>query len=409
MTMIPLYGASDAAYGSGIEEKPIATRYSSHNVAVRCTPPCSSGTYGDDDSGSDDCRSSMSSVSMTSSSSADDDSMSGYSSGDDLGDIIPFLREKQLLLQRAIGALKREEIYAATIAVGVASSVHPSVSISSVFQDAKDALRRINGDDTETIESSSSIATAKRQSPVDHDESSTESTKRIKIDTRSVRHFSGSEAEGNAMLATASGRPQEPFPMEGSKWMARALMNNFKPTTSSSDSSSEWKVVRDPYMGSLAIPPSTESCQREMQLRDALGFTPTPQVITSAVSPFAVVHANRAFSVLCGEQNFVGKSVESLFQVEEDSSTASSGETKTFPTRIRLQNQDCQLCLIPIIDRAASKRGAISHILLKAQLHQNASGDAYTNASSSTLMRSSFVDSLDEESTSSGMGFSTVG
>jgi hypothetical protein len=413
--MIPLNvtSTSDAAYSAGLESSAKWITKASFPAAMRCTPSIDGiEKYGDtDDSSSssssssslDDWPSSTSSVSSSSTASTETDDISVYGS-DEMGERIAFLREKQCLLQRALQAMKGEEIYEASIAVGVFKHIHShpsgnsSVLNSSLCQDARETL-----DD--------SAVTTKR--PSREDESTTSSTstsmtsKRLKIDTQSVSCVSASTASDNTVVPSFH-RPLDPFPMDG-KWMAKAFIHHFKPNSSSSSTttSSDWKMLKDPYLGDMVIPPSMEPLHTEMQLKDALGFTSTPQLITSAVPPFAVVHANKAFSILSGDQNLMGTSVESIFQVDDDS--ANYMPDQAFPTRMRLQNQDCQLCLIPIIDRASNPSGGVSHILLKVKSrHQSSNvGENFTN--SYNLMVPAFIKSLDEEAGERDMVFTTVG
>jgi hypothetical protein len=405
MIALSVTSTSDAAYSAALESSAKRITGASFRAAIRCTPSIDGiEKYADDSSCScstsssslDDWTSSFSFASSSSTSSAvstestDSDDTSVYGS-DEMGERIAFLRQKQRLLHRALRAMKRDEVYEASIAVGMFKHMHSHSSGNSYL-----------------------LSSSKRPSKEDESTTSTTSTsmssKRLKIDTQSVTCVPASNV-GDNMVVPSFNRSLYPFPMDG-KWMAKAFIHHFKPkppssSASASTMSSDWKVVKDPYLGNMVIPPSMEPLHTEMQLKDALGITSTPQLITSAVPPFAVVHANKAFSILSGDQNLVGTSVESIFQVDDDS--ANYMPDQAFPTRMRLQNQDCQLCLIPIIDRTSNPSGGVSHILLKVKSRQQSSNVGETFTKSSNLMFPTFTESLDEEAEQREMIFATVG
>ena len=92
--------------------------------------------------------SSISSLSI-SSASGDDDANSVSSSQEDLESRIAFLHEKQKLLERAMKALQREELYEASIATSVIDKSHPSCNISSIVEEARTMLKALNEDEDE--------------------------------------------------------------------------------------------------------------------------------------------------------------------------------------------------------------------------------------------------------------------
>eukprot|EP00980_Cylindrotheca_fusiformis_P002199 scaffold504_cov109-Cylindrotheca_fusiformis.AAC.5 len=418
MTRIPLYVADADSCGAPIERQCTEIQSfldaSCTSISAKTDDSFTKDDGGSSSSGSD-CPSSMSSVSMASSSDdgndEEDDEISVYSSGDDLMERISFLREKQQLLQRALSSMKQEEIYEANIAVGVAKHTHSSMTVSSLCHDAKETLLSMMQGSKHANPSS-----LKRALPLEEEHSSTttqssaaSSAKRFKIDTESVSYLSASEACETVFDGLPSRPMESSFPFDDTTWMAKAFQNHFRKTSSNNK---EWKVRKDPYLGNLAIPPCAESCQKEMQLQDALAFTSRPQVITSAVPPFAVVHANKAFTVLAGEQSVIGKPIESIFKV--DASKETSG---AFPTRIQLLNRDCQLCLTPIFERASNVDG-ISHILLQVRPSVEpattvANLENHAN-SSSAFLRSTFVQSFENDNNENdnehaGIGFVAVG
>ncbi|CAJ1955705.1 unnamed protein product [Cylindrotheca closterium] len=341
-------------------------------VSSRSTPsaPANMGTDVDENSSIADEPSSMSSVTMTSQSGDDDNdtsSVTSSTSSDDIESRISFLHQKQLLLERAMKALRREEMYTASIAKFVTEKVHPSTIISPLWEEARTTLKSFNRDE-DAISTTSSKGSKRKET-----ECREESSKRIKIDISTVSRIVSS---ADALIGTPApvavsedeADEAEPYPVQG-KWMAKSFLRHHKPSYDVSKFDN-WKIKRDPFVGSIVMPPSPTPFLQETELKDALAFTSTPQLITSAVPPFNIVHANAAFAMLSGRSNTVGSSVESIFEVD-DVVESSADSQHTFPNQIRLNGKTCQIELTPILDRAQKSKGGVSHLLL--QVHE---GDA---------------------------------
>ena len=317
--------------------------------------------------------SSISSLSIYSA-SGDDDANSVSSSQEDLESRIAFLHEKQKLLERAMKALQREELYEASIAPSVIDKSHPSCNISSIVEEARTMLKALNedeDDDDVVVLPSSSQSQSKRKQ--DSSDSIKESSKRLKIDITNVsRRVATQEDTPVPVSEDEEDDDAEPYPMQG-KWMAKSFLRYHKPSFNASRYEN-WKIKRDPYVGNVAVPPSPTPFERETELKVALSFTSTPQLITSAVPPFNVVHANAAFAILSGRNDIVGSSVETIFQVdspvEEEGEEQDSKQTNVhqiFPNQILLNGKACQIALTPIVDRGQNPKGGVSHLLLQVR------------------------------------------
>ncbi|KAL3944044.1 MAG: hypothetical protein SGBAC_001872 [Bacillariaceae sp.] len=329
-------------------------------IVSRSSPAAPSSIADENDSNisGDDEPSSLSSVSMTSS-SGDDDTSSYSSTSDDIGERISFLHEKQVLLHRAMKALQREDMYTASIAQSVIDKTHPSTFVSSLYDEARTTPDSVNydGDDMSTL---SSPRSNKRKEPEYHNE---ESNKRTKIDITSVSRRVSSDIDAPVTVSEDEEDDEAlPYPLTG-KWMAKSFLRHHKPSYNVSKFDN-WKIKRDPYVGNIVVPPSRTPFNQETELKDALSFTSTPQLITSAVPPFNVVHANAAFAMLSGMSSTVGSSVESIFEVDNVDSETNRTD---FPEQIRLNGKVCKIDLTPIVDRVQSPKRGVSHLLLQVQ------------------------------------------
>mmetsp|Transcript_33387 Transcript_33387/g.80808 ORF Transcript_33387/g.80808 Transcript_33387/m.80808 type:complete len:406 (+) Transcript_33387:170-1387(+) len=337
------------------------------------TAPPSSENYADENSESssiDDEPSSLSSVSMTSS-SGDDDTNSVSSSSEDIESRISFLRKKQALLERAMKALRKEDMYSASIAQSVVNNTHPSTTFSSLCEEARTTLKSLNRDEPKDGDDDISTLSSKRsKSKRKESEYRLEDSKRVKIDitnvSRRVSRDTFKDMVDTTPMAVSEDEEDdeaEPYPLAG-KWMAKSFLRHHKPSYEVSKFDN-WKIKRDPYVGSIVVPPSPTPFLQETELKDALAFTSTPQLITSAVPPFNVVHANAAFAILSGVNNAVGSSVESIFEVDNVEKRTDSRQI--FPDQIRLNGEACQIDLTPIVDRVQYPKGGVSHLLLQVQ------------------------------------------
>jgi hypothetical protein len=318
--------------------------------------------------------SSISSLSV-SSTSGDDETNSVTSSDNDIESRISFLQKKQALLERAMKALQEEELYTASIAHSIIDKSHPSTTISSLCEEAKTILKALNKEEKKEGDESSTLSTKqaqKRKESEDSDSSDQEgSSKRFKIDITTVSRKVSTDLFQDMVPAPVSEDEKEdedePYPLKGSEWMAKSFLRYHKPSFEASQYS-DWKIKRDPYVGNVAVPPSPTPFDRETELKDALSFTSTPQLITSSVPPFNVVHANAAFAILSGMNNIVGSSVESIFQVDNENVESTSNNThQIFPDQILLNGKACQIVLTPIVDRVQNPKGGVSHLLLQVQ------------------------------------------
>mmetsp|Transcript_33388 Transcript_33388/g.80812 ORF Transcript_33388/g.80812 Transcript_33388/m.80812 type:complete len:402 (+) Transcript_33388:170-1375(+) len=333
------------------------------------TAPPSSENYADENSESssiDDEPSSLSSVSMTSS-SGDDDTNSVSSSSEDIESRISFLRKKQALLERAMKALRKEDMYSASIAQSVVNNTHPSTTFSSLCEEARTTLKSLNGEADDDLSASSSKRSKSKRKESEY---RLEDSKRVKIDITNVSRRVSSDTFKDMVDTTPIAVSEdeeddeaEPYPLAG-KWMAKSFLRHHKPSYEVSKFDN-WKIKRDPYVGSIVVPPSPTPFLQETELKDALAFTSTPQLITSAVPPFNVVHANAAFAILSGVNNAVGSSVESIFEVDNVEKRTDSRQI--FPDQIRLNGKACQIDLTPIVDRVQYPKGGVSHLLLQVQ------------------------------------------
>lgn len=192
----------------------------------------------------------------------------------DIESEILFLHEKQLLLKRASSAMRREDDYDASNARAVATEPPPTGS--SIWQEARETLEILNRRDAKGGKPS------KRSHAGTSRVVETGRNKRSRIDLSSVTCLTSGSFAGNLLSSPSApkrGVTTRPF-VGGGSWVARALtrcMPSSLPGSGRSSGSSYWEVGNDPEVGFLVFPPRESSEKAEIELKEALSFTPVAQ------------------------------------------------------------------------------------------------------------------------------------
>jgi len=302
-------------------------------------------------------------------------SLSGYSTSktedaeqDDIESEILFLQEKQSLLKRAISAMKREDAYEASRARDTVNGKNERKD-SSLWDEAREIVDILNRRDDD--ESPVRIEKRHTREIIENRE---RSLKKPRIDVSSVTCVSSGTLDGGKEVKESSAAlqraiPTMPFVVNG-PWMGQALAG------CSPSAARGWEVLNDPDLGLLVVPPSVQSFQKGVELKDALALTPDAQLVTLSTPPFYVVHANRAFCLFSGllSADIIGKPIESLLQVVVDQDTgaldvnANGGLSSSFVLSRKL----CQLEITPVTDKFRNLKGGMSHLLVKVQARDSA-------------------------------------
>lgn len=139
------------------------------------------------------------------------------------------------------------------------------------------------------------------------------------------------------------------------EWMAQAL--------SKSSRTNRWRVVSDLQTCSLGLaPPEDASFSATVSLEEATDFSTRPQIVTQASPPFCVVHVNKAFLTKYGTTEIIGKPIENLFQLVDDTD-------EMYQIGNIFGNRSCRLKVTPVVDRSRKRQrlsiSFMSHILVE--------------------------------------------
>ena len=279
-------GVYDQAIEASAEKLMFAAReVNSSGIVGTLTPSnnSSSGYASDDDANTLDSQDTGNdAVSFVSSSLSKSGSDESFEEDDSIESEIAFLQEKQTLLQRALTAMKREDIYNATKARDVVNGNLPAEAL--IWQEAREVLDVLkNGGEgsSNRIHESDESATTWAQN------TTRRPNKRPRIDVSSVICHSATEADDHPMTAIRSGRViANKQVLCAGHWVAQAMAQAFNfpqpggagpgPPMSPS-SNNTWEIMNDPDLGPLVVPPPKLELKIELQLKDALSFTPTAQ------------------------------------------------------------------------------------------------------------------------------------
>jgi hypothetical protein len=203
-------------------------------------------------------------------------SISEYSEDDSIESEIAFLQQKQCLLEKAMDAMRREEIYDVSIARDIVNGRMPPEA--PIWKEAKEFLDVLMNDDG--VDKSKNTHESDTRSGVQNRRCS----KRPRIDVSSVLCKSAIDVDNKPTTTSSFDRtiPNTQVMWTG-HWVAQAMAQSLDSTESSSEppspstNNSTWEVMNDPDLGPLVVPPSKLQFKSEVQLKDALSFTSNAQ------------------------------------------------------------------------------------------------------------------------------------
>lgn len=273
---------------------------------------------------------------------------------EDFPDKMDFLQEKQRILQRASIALRQEETYDASVARVTANPPSRANECETVWDEAKDILRKL-GNKGKPVEEAMLSPSPRHTSSMKGrpQKRCTKTPRHPSIELRSVAHkvLSSSSPSLKDTSATTLSSKRDAEEMSKNdmrslsntsvsgkgRWMVEALVRGASVADGgdSSDESrhiqkntddpelivvaSSWKIVSNPLTHSLGLlPPAQIPLKDTMTIQEAVGVSSDARIVTQAIPPFGVVHANKAFLTfadLNSSESIIGKPVESILQV----------------------------------------------------------------------------------------------
>ncbi|KAI2496703.1 hypothetical protein MHU86_17799 [Fragilaria crotonensis] len=287
------------------------------------------------------------------------------SSDDDDFDLT-FLTEKRNILKRYCEALHATECYHASIA----KNPPPDVS-HAIWDEAREIMEELF-DGTE-CKKTMSLPTIELRAPV---------AKRPRIDISNVTRIDASACKngaGNihATLTSTIEQQSNAFAFFDSKCMVKTFQHLSSLGSSSHDAENAAGgcttsiEVRDrsniECHPTLVIPSFVPRKFNEVckgtSMEEALRFTDISQLVCQSISPFAIIHANRAFFTYSGlsPQDVIGKPIDAIILVKDVNDVINESKRVSDPDFATgmLGNKSCQVQFKPVASHC------MSHLLVQ--------------------------------------------